>query len=91
MITLPLKMVSKFVIAGNTTQINFRYRCQAEFTAVTVDGDVHLFLPKTILRIDELGDDHVVLTYTEFPSRKKIALKIQQNFEHLDKLVGFSS
>jgi hypothetical protein len=84
-------MSSRFTIAGNTTQINFRYRCQQDFEATTVDGDLHIFKQKTILRIDELGDDHAILTYTTFPDKKKIRLYVDNSFEHLNKLIGFST
>lgn len=82
-------MSSRLIIAGNTTQINFRYRCCQEFRAETVDGSVHTFPEKTILRIDQLEDDYAILTYMSFPDRKKIQLRITANFEHLDKLLGF--
>jgi hypothetical protein len=84
-------MSSRFIIAGNTTQINFRYRCREDFSAETVDGEIHTFPQKTILRIDELYDDYAILTYTTFPQRKKIILKVTQDFEHIDKFVPFST
>lgn len=84
-------MSSRFTIAGNTTQINFRYRCQQDFQAETTDGDIHNFQQKTILRIDELGDDYAILTYTTFPDKRKVQIRVSSNFEHLAKLSGFST
>jgi len=82
-------MSSKLKIAGNTTQINFRYICSNDFTAVIIDEKTHKFKKKTILRIDELGEDYAILTYTTFPEKNKIQLRVTSNFEHLDKLIGF--
>lgn len=84
-------MVAKFTIAGNTTQINFRYRCLDEFRAITTDGDIHTFQQKTILRIDEIEEDFVILTYMSFPDRRKIRLKVTPDFEHIEKFEGFST
>lgn len=83
-------MSSKFRIAGNVTQINFRYKCKNDFIAVTTEGKEHTFKEKTILRIDELGENYAILTYTTFPQKAKIQLKITSDFEHLDKLTNFN-
>lgn len=82
-------MSSRFTIAGNSTQINFRYKCQQDFEAETIDGDVHKFKQNTILRIDELCDDYVILTYITFPNKRKVQIRVSFDFEHLEKLSGF--
>jgi hypothetical protein len=84
-------MSSRFVIDERTTQINFRYRCIVNFCATTTSGGEHIFKEKTVLRVDELYDDSVLLTYFSFDDKKRIELRISNDFPHLDKLKNFIS
>lgn len=84
-------MSSKFTIAGNSIQINFRYKCLQNFTTKTTNGENHEFKQNTILRIDDFGDNYAILTYTTFPAKEKIQICIYSDFEHIEKLSGFST
>jgi hypothetical protein len=84
-------MSSRFVIDERTTQINFRYTCIANFCAITTDGDNHLFKEKTVLRVDALSDESILLTYFSFDDKKRIELHVSNDFLHLNKLKNFVS
>ena len=84
-------MSSRFVIDEHTTQINFRYTCIENFCAITTDGDNHLFTEKTVLRVDALSDESILLTYFSFDDKKRIELCVSNDFLHLNKLKNFVS
>lgn len=82
-------MSSKLTIAGSRAQINFRYKCKEPFSAETLNGTIHEFKENTMLIISELCDDYAILQYISFPSREKILIKVDESFEHLEKLSGY--
>ena len=82
---------SKFTIQGSSVQINFRYKCKESFSALTIDNILHVFQKNTVLRVDVIESNYAILTYTSFPDKKKISLFIDSEFEHLDKLINFTT